>query len=81
VADTRARTQARWEASGQRQSRLFAFGYDAASLTVQLRAGQPAWPLLGLTGRLGLTSGGRIERELDWAQISGGAPKLATPAP
>jgi uncharacterized protein len=81
VADTRVRTQPKWEASGQRLSRLFAFGYDAASLTMQLRARQPAWPLQGLTGRLSLTAGGRIERELDWAQISGGAPKLSPPAP
>lgn len=82
VADTRLRTQPRWEASGQRLSRLFAFGYDAASLSVQLRARQPTWPLMGLTGRLSLTSGGRVERELDWAQISGGVPKLlAAPGP
>jgi outer membrane PBP1 activator LpoA protein len=81
VADTRLRTQPKWEASGQRLSRLFAFGYDAAVLSVQLRARQPALPLQGLTGKLNLSSGGRIERELDWAQISGGVPKLLSPAP
>lgn len=81
VADTRARTQPRWEPTGQRLSRLFAFGYDAATLTLQLTARQPTWPQQGLTGRLNLTSGGRIERELDWAQISGGTPKLAPASP
>jgi outer membrane PBP1 activator LpoA protein len=35
VADTRLRTQAKWEPSGQKLSRLFAFGYDAAVLSVQ----------------------------------------------
>jgi len=83
VADTRFRTQAKWESTSQRQSRLFAFGYDAAALTLQLNSRQPAWPLSGLTGRLSLTPGGRIERELDWAQISGGVPKqtFLTPQP
>jgi uncharacterized protein len=75
VADTRFRTQSKWESSSQRQSRLFAFGYDAAALTLQLNARQPSWPLDGLTGKLSLTPSGRIERELDWAQISGGVPK------
>ncbi|MEO8309154.1 MAG: penicillin-binding protein activator [Pseudomonadota bacterium] len=81
VADTRLRTQPKWDASGQKMSRLFAFGYDAAVLAVQLRARQPALPLQGLTGKLNLSPGGRIARELDWAQISGGVPKLMTPAP
>ncbi len=83
VADARQRTQPKWEASGQRLSRLFAFGYDAASLAVQLRARQQAFPLRGLTGRLSLSATGHIERDLDWAQVSGGVPKpmLATPAP
>jgi hypothetical protein len=32
---------------------------------------------------LSLSATGRIERDLDWAQVSGGVPKLmlATPAP
>ena len=81
VADTRIRTQPIWEPGGQKLSRLFAFGYDAAVLSVQLRTRQPALPLQGLTGKLSLSPGGRIERELDWAQVSGGVPKLLMPNP
>jgi outer membrane PBP1 activator LpoA protein len=79
VADTRAATESAWSARGKRQSRYFAFGYDAATLAVALRSGQNAWPLPGMTGRLGLTPEGRIERSLDWARIKDGAPELYDP--
>ncbi len=59
-------------AQGQRQSRYFAFGYDAATLTMALRRGATAWPLTGLTGRLQLTPEGRIERSLNWGQLKEG---------
>jgi uncharacterized protein len=79
VADTRTATESTWSARGKRQSRYFAFGYDAATLALALRSGQNAWPLPGMTGRLGLTPEGRIERSLDWARIKDGAPELSDP--
>jgi outer membrane PBP1 activator LpoA protein len=72
AADLRSATQAQWGAQGQRQSRYFAFGYDAATLTMALRRGTTAWPLTGLTGRLQLTPEGRIERSLNWGQLRDG---------
>lgn len=79
AADVRTATESSWSARGRRQSRYFAFGYDAATLAVALRGGRPAWPLPGLTGRLNLTPDGRIERSLDWARIRNGAPELYDP--
>jgi outer membrane PBP1 activator LpoA protein len=72
AADLRAATQPQWGAQGQPQSRYFAFGYDAATLTMALRRGTTAWPLAGLTGRLQLTPEGRIERSLNWGQLRDG---------
>ena len=66
-------------ARGKRQSRYFAFGYDAATLALALRSGQNTWPLPGMTGRLALTPEGRVERSLDWARIKDGAPELFDP--
>lgn len=79
VADTRAATESAWSARGKRQSRYFAFGYDAATLAMALRSGQNSWPLPGMTGRLALTPEGRVERSLDWARIKDGAPELFDP--
>ena len=79
VADTRSATESSWSARGRRQSRYFAFGYDAATLALALRGGQSPWPLPGLTGRLSLTPEGRIERSLDWARVRNGAPELSDP--
>ena len=53
--------------------------YDAATLALTLRSGQNPWPLPGLTGRLSLTSEGRIERSLDWARVRNGTPELFDP--
>lgn len=79
VADVRSGTESAWSARGKRQSRYFAFGYDAATLAVALRSGRPAWPMPGLTGRLNLTPEGRIERSLDWARIRDGTLELYDP--
>ncbi len=70
VADLRAATQPAWGIESDNMSRYFAFGYDAATLTMSLRRGATAWPLAGLTGRLQLTPEGRIERSLNWARLS-----------
>ena len=79
VADTRTATEAAWSPRGKRQSRYFAFGYDAATLATTLRSGQNPWPLPGLSGRLSLTAEGRIERSLDWARVHDGTPELFDP--
>ncbi len=47
VADLRAATETQWSSQGQRQSRYFAFGYDAATLTMAIRRGSTTWPLAG----------------------------------
>lgn len=68
--DARLATEATWSRSGGlRDSRLFAFGYDAAMLAASLRGGMVAWPLTGVTGRLSLAADGRIERQLNWARV------------
>lgn len=72
VADLRTATESQWGTQGARQSRYFAFGYDAATLTMALRRGAAAWPLTGLTGRLQLTPEGRVERSLNWGQLKDG---------
>jgi outer membrane PBP1 activator LpoA protein len=80
VADLRTATQAQWGAQGPRQSRYFAFGYDAATLATELRRGPAAaWPVSGLTGRLQLTPEGRIERSLNWARLREGAVEAFDP--
>lgn len=70
VADLRTATQPQWSAQGPRQSRFFAFGYDAATITMALRRGGAAWPLAGLTGSLQLNPEGRIETSLNWARVT-----------
>jgi outer membrane PBP1 activator LpoA protein len=80
TADLRAATESTWGPRGLRQSRYFAFGFDAASLAQAIRSGSTAWPLSGLTGRLNLTPDGRVERSLNWARISAeGAVQAADP--
>ncbi|MEJ0098615.1 MAG: penicillin-binding protein activator [Pseudomonadota bacterium] len=80
VADLRTATETQWSAQGPRQSRYFAFGYDAATLTMALRRGSANWPLQGLTGRLQLTPEGRIERSLNWGQLKDGQVQAFDPA-
>lgn len=81
TADLKAATEATWGPRGQRQSRYFAFGFDAASLAMAIRANATTAPLSGLTGRLKLTPEGRVERTLNWARIGrDGAVQPADPA-
>jgi uncharacterized protein len=72
VADRRAATQPIWSDRGQRLSRLFAFGHDAATLALIVGVRNPVAPIQGLTGKLGFDADGRVQRELEWAKISGG---------
>ena len=79
--DARLATEGLWRGRGSgRDSRYFAFGYDAARITSALRRGQSAWPIEGVTGRLSLTPEGRIERQLNWARMRDGTVVPADPA-
>jgi outer membrane PBP1 activator LpoA protein len=80
TADLRAATASAWSARGPRQSRYFAFGYDAANLALSINKASTAWPLPGLTGRLNLTPEGRVERSLNWARVRDGAVLPSDPA-
>lgn len=78
--DVRLATEHQWRGQGgPRETRLFAFGYDAAMLAAALRRGFVDWPIDGLTGRLTLAPDGRIERQLNWARIRDGAVQPADP--
>jgi outer membrane PBP1 activator LpoA protein len=80
AADVRLSTEHAWSSVGSvRDSRLFAFGYDAAMLAAQMRRGFVSWPLEGLTGRMTLAPDGRIERQLNWAQVRDGQIQPADP--
>ena len=82
VDGVRDATNAAWPAGGPRRSILFAFGFDAARLAAQLRALPPqsgnatSLAVDGLTGHLTIAADGRVLRDLMWAQIRNGEPKL-----
>jgi outer membrane PBP1 activator LpoA protein len=67
-----------WPSSGPRRNRLFAFGFDAYRLATALRAAPSGAPVAvdGLTGRLSLDAERRVHRELDWAQLHDGQPRV-----
>ncbi len=79
--DARLATEGLWQGRGdERDSRYFAFGYDAARIASALRRGAAAWPLDGVTGRLSLSPEGRIERQLNWARVRDGNVVPADPS-
>jgi outer membrane PBP1 activator LpoA protein len=81
AADLRASTEPVWKERGVRNSRYFAFGFDAATLALVIRNPATQWPLTGLTGRLNLTTDGRVERSLQWARVgNGGVVQPSDPA-
>ena len=68
--------RAAWPTRTVRRDRLYAFGFDAYRLVPALRArgaGQTV-DIAGVTGKLHLDDHNRVRRELEWAQIRGGAP-------
>jgi outer membrane PBP1 activator LpoA protein len=78
--DARTTTERSWSGrGGSRDSRYFAFGYDAAMLAATLRRGTVTWPLQGVTGRLNLTPDGRVERQLNWARVRDGVVESSDP--
>jgi outer membrane PBP1 activator LpoA protein len=81
AAETRAATQQAWADKGPRLPRLFAFGFDAFNLMQALRASGGAGNgagvgLAGVTGHLSIDADRHVRRELDWAQLRNGVPKL-----
>jgi uncharacterized protein len=74
----RDQVHAAWPAKVARRGRLYAFGFDAYRLVGALRGKtlDHGEVIAGMTGRLHLDSNGRIRRDLDWAQIKGGVPRL-----
>ena len=71
-----------WSEATRRRSRLYAFGIDAYRLIDELRTPEAFHGYVpGATGRLTLDSGGRIHRQLDWAQFQADGTVRAVPAP
>lgn len=70
-----------WPVEGPPLDRLFAFGFDAYRLLNVLRTPPPggAISIEGLTGVLTLDANRRIHRQLDWAQLHDGQPRLLSP--
>jgi outer membrane PBP1 activator LpoA protein len=78
----REATSAAWPTGGPRRNILFAFGFDAARLAAALRAlavqnaSATSLAVDGLTGRLTIAPDGHVLRELMWAQIRNGEPRV-----
>lgn len=82
VEKLRAATQATYGDSARARGKLYAFGYDAWLLASALRSrgARDASSIVvdGATGRIRFDSEGRSRRELEWAQIRNGNPRLLT---
>jgi outer membrane PBP1 activator LpoA protein len=80
VDGVRDATDAAWPAGGPRRSILFAFGFDAARLATALRSMQSgnatSLSVDGLTGHLSIAADGHVLRDLMWAQIRNGEPRV-----
>ncbi len=76
TAQIRDSVRAAWPARTARRDRYYAFGFDAYRLVPGLRSGNPAASsdIAGVTGKLHLDQQNKVRRDLDWAQIRGGAP-------
>ena len=76
TAQIRDTVRAAWPARTVRRDRLYAFGFDAYRLVPGLRSGTPgaSSEIAGVTGKLHLDQQNKVRRDLDWAQIKGGAP-------
>jgi len=76
TAQIRDSVRAAWPARTARRDALYAFGFDAYRLVPSLRANSAgsSSEIAGVTGKLHLDDHNRIRRDLEWAQIKGGAP-------
>jgi hypothetical protein len=57
--------------------RLYAFGFDAYGLLRNLNSAARGIGVTGLSGRLAIAPDGRVQRELEWAQIERGQSRPA----
>jgi outer membrane PBP1 activator LpoA protein len=71
--------QREWAAEARGRTRLYAFGHDAATVAESIASGHTGSSIDGLTGRLVVGGDGRVQRELDWAEIVNGRPQSAAP--
>jgi outer membrane PBP1 activator LpoA protein len=82
VDGVRDATNSAWPAGGPSRSILFAFGFDAARLATALRAipaqsgNATSLAVDGLTGHLTIAADGHVLRDLLWAQIRNGEPRV-----
>jgi len=78
VAELRARLQAGWPHAQTGLDRLFALGIDAYAILPQLNrlSSENAVRFGGVTSGLSLGRGGRLHRQLLWAQFRKGVPTL-----
>ncbi len=72
--------QSDWSGAARGRMRLYAFGFDAYRLLRGLGPVVRGGGLNGLTGRLTIAPDGRVQRELEWAQVERGRPQVAGPA-
>jgi outer membrane PBP1 activator LpoA protein len=75
AAGPREHIQKLWPETYSRHARLYAFGYDAARLTLHLGSGGSR-KYSGVTGQLQVGADGRVQRQLLWAQFQHGRPQL-----
>jgi len=71
--------QHEWASEARGRMRLYAFGHDAAAVAEGIASGRTGSPIDGLTGRLAIGGDGRVQRQLDWAEIVNGRPQPAAP--
>ena len=82
VESVREAITAAWPTGGPRRNVLFAFGFDAARLAAALRtlsaqnANATSLAVDGLTGRLTIAPDGHVLRDLMWAQVRNGEPRV-----
>ncbi len=90
VEKLRAATTGAFGDGARGRGKLYAFGYDAWLLAMALRGealarsgrdGASSVIIEGATGRISFDANGRSRRELEWAQIRSGAPKLIASGP
>jgi outer membrane PBP1 activator LpoA protein len=76
-ADTvRAAAQSAWPGGTSYRNRLFAFGFDAYKLALELRKATGSVSIQGLTGHLTLDPEHRVHRDLSWLQMHNGEARL-----
>ena len=78
TARIRDAVRSAWPTRTTRRDRLYAFGFDAYRLVPALWSNglSGSSEIAGVTGKLRLDDHNRIRRDLEWAQLKGGAPNL-----